>query len=49
MMYNKVYKEMVKGGIAVTLDDKVYMTKEGETVEENWRVTVLVGQPRIRS
>lgn len=35
MMYHKVYKEMVKGGIAVSLDDKVYMTKEGETVEEN--------------
>ena len=35
MMYREVYKEMVKGGIAVRLDDKVYMTKEGEAVEEN--------------
>jgi hypothetical protein len=35
MMYREVYKEMVKGGIAVRLDDKMYMTKEGETVEEN--------------
>ena len=35
MMYCEVYKEMVKGGIAVRLDNKVCMTKEGETVEEN--------------
>ena len=36
MMYREVYKDMVKGGIAVRLlDNKVFMSKEGEAVEEN--------------
>ena len=36
MKYREVYREMVKGGIAVRLDDKVFMSKEGrEAVEEN--------------
>ena len=35
-MYREVYKDMVKGGIAVRLlDNKVFMSKEGEAVEEN--------------
>ena len=34
-MYCEVYKEMVTGGIARRLDNKVCMTKEGETDEEN--------------
>ncbi len=42
MMYREVYKEMVTGGIAVRLDNKVCMTKEGETVKRTMPIDLVL-------
>lgn len=34
-MYQEVYEEMVTGGIAVKLDDKVWLSMNGETVDKD--------------